>query len=60
DNKIWEAFGDSVGWKQGEDWLSYQDLRWNKNCGATPFGHLPYPIVKTFELCIYFFSRKDL
>ncbi|MBW4633692.1 MAG: GUN4 domain-containing protein [Iphinoe sp. HA4291-MV1] len=39
DNKIWEAFGDAVGWRKGGEWLYYYkeitfDLR-------APQGHLP-------------------
>ncbi len=41
DSKIWEAFGDRVGWRKGGEWLNYSDLRWEKNCGVTPLGHLP-------------------
>ena len=58
DNKIWRAFGDRVGWREGKKWLNYNDLRREKNFGVTllsrlpwispddgnlPRGHLPWP-----------------
>ncbi len=42
DDKIWEAFGDRVGWRQGGDWLSYSKLNWASNSSVvSPPGHLP-------------------
>ncbi|TAG70378.1 MAG: serine/threonine protein kinase [Oscillatoriales cyanobacterium] len=38
DGKIWEAFGDGVGWRVKESWLSYNDLKFNIKA---PSGHLP-------------------
>ncbi len=38
DEKIWEAFGDGVGWRVKESWLSYNDLKFNIKA---PSGHLP-------------------
>ena len=29
DQKIWEAFGDQVGWRQGGKWLSYSELNFS-------------------------------
>ena len=26
DEKVWESFGDKVGWRKGGRWLSYNDL----------------------------------
>ena len=74
DEKIWDAFGDRVGWRQGGEWLDYDDLRWDKNCGVTPLGHLPAlgptfagSLVSGFGLfgprwwgTFSFLSRKDL
>jgi eukaryotic-like serine/threonine-protein kinase len=38
DSKIWEAFGDRVGWKKKEEWLYYSDLTFDL---TAPQGHLP-------------------
>jgi eukaryotic-like serine/threonine-protein kinase len=44
DSKIWEAFGDSVGWKKltlvglGGKWLEYKDITFDI---SAPQGHLP-------------------
>jgi len=40
--KIFEAFGDRVGWRQKGEWLDYDDLTWNQECETTPSGHLPF------------------
>ncbi|MDF5720144.1 MAG: serine/threonine-protein kinase [Rhizonema sp. PD37] len=36
--KIWEAFGDRVGWRRQDEWLYYTDLTFNL---AAPEAHLP-------------------
>ncbi|WP_168163478.1 GUN4 domain-containing protein [Calothrix sp. 336/3] len=36
--KIWNDFGDRVGWKKGGSWLSYHDYTFNLNA---PQGHVP-------------------
>ncbi len=38
DNKIWEAFNDSVEWRVKSKWLSYNDLKFNTKAAE---GHLP-------------------
>jgi serine/threonine protein kinase len=38
DGEIWRQFGDQVGWRQGNHWLSYKDLNFNI---WAPIGHLP-------------------
>ena len=38
DSKIWYEFGEQVGWKNNNTWLSYKDL--NFNLWASQ-GHLP-------------------
>ena len=38
DWKIWEAFGDQVGWRVGGSWLYYTDLKFNQTAKE---GHLP-------------------
>ena len=40
DEKIWEAFGDRVGWRvNSSKWLHYNDLKFNNK--PAPQGHLP-------------------
>ena len=36
---IWKKFGDRVGWRKGDNWLSYYDLTFDK---SAPQAHLPY------------------
>lgn len=36
--KIWRDFGDKVGWRQHNNWLSYKELNFNL---WAPQGHLP-------------------
>ena len=38
DRKIWEAFGDRVGWRVNNRWLYYNDLKFYP---LAPGGHLP-------------------
>ena len=38
DDKVWEKFGDRVGWRVKNDWISYSDLTFSVNA---PQGHLP-------------------
>ncbi|MFB2968397.1 GUN4 domain-containing protein [Aerosakkonema sp. BLCC-F183] len=38
DEKIWEAFGDRVGWRKNGKWLYYHELIFNTNA---PLAHLP-------------------
>jgi hypothetical protein len=38
DKKVWESFGDKVGWRKGGSWLSYSDLTFSEN---HYMGHLP-------------------
>ncbi len=38
DEKIWQGFGDRVGWRRGEEWLYYKDLTFNL---SAPVAHLP-------------------
>ncbi|CBN58386.1 MULTISPECIES: GUN4 domain-containing protein [Kamptonema] len=39
DSKIWEAFGDRVGWRVNKSWLGYDELKFNTQAPAE--GHLP-------------------
>jgi len=36
--KVWDAFGDQVGWRVGGSWLYYNDLKFNQ---TAPVGYLP-------------------
>ena len=39
--KVWETFAQSVGWRVGTKWLSYQELTFDISTAASK-GHLPY------------------
>ncbi len=41
DKKVWEAFGDRVGWRQGGKWLYYSNKSLDNNC----VGYFPHTIV---------------
>ncbi|MGK7899320.1 MAG: GUN4 domain-containing protein [Xenococcus sp. (in: cyanobacteria)] len=36
--EIWAQFGERIGWKRGDKWLSYSNLSYNLDA---PLGHLP-------------------
>jgi GUN4-like len=38
DEKIWEAFGDRIGWRLNKKWLYYKYLKFNTKA---PEAHLP-------------------
>ena len=38
DYKVWQSFGDKVGWRKGGSWLSYSDLTFSE---GHYWGHLP-------------------
>ena len=37
--KIWDTFGDRVGWRQEQKWKDYDNMTWEKV--SSPRGHLP-------------------
>ena len=39
--KVWEKFGEKVGWIKGDRWLSYDELTWIRDTLAHYTGHLP-------------------
>jgi len=39
DQKVWEAFGDRVGWRKNNEWLYYNDLTFSAE--KAPEAHLP-------------------
>ena len=55
DRKIWENFGDQVGWRVGGswfwrvggNWLEYKDLKFNQ---TAPVGHLPGVVFEDIEI----------
>jgi len=40
DEKMWEAFGERVGWRVNQEWWNYNDLKFDTKA---PIGHLPGP-----------------
>ncbi len=38
DQKIWEAFGDRLGWRKENEWIYYNDCTFSEK---SPEGHLP-------------------
>ncbi|WP_293138973.1 GUN4 domain-containing protein [Okeania sp. SIO3I5] len=64
DKKVWEAFGDEVGWTQGGSWVIYLDLTFSLE---TPkLGHLPAGFPPKWRRDVWrakqsaLLSRKDL
>jgi hypothetical protein len=59
DEKVWELFGDKVGWRKGGSWLSYSDLTFSEN---HYMGHLPsdFPLPFWASGLATLFSRRDL
>ena len=41
DKKIWEAFGDKVGWRRGGQWFYYQDITFDNQAQKVQFGNFP-------------------
>ncbi|MCL2934394.1 MAG: GUN4 domain-containing protein [Trichodesmium sp. MAG_R03] len=39
DRKVWEAFGDQVGWRKSGKWLKYEQLTFSME---HDLGHLPF------------------
>ncbi|NET46146.1 GUN4 domain-containing protein [Okeania sp. SIO2B3] len=56
--QIWEKFGEKVGWRKGDKWLSYDELTWSTH-GATG-GHLPLPPVGLLFVNIDLISEPPL
>ncbi len=47
DSKILDSFGDQVGWRFAEEWLDWEDLKFNQ---TAPIGHLPQGgVLKVFD-----------
>ncbi|NEQ75552.1 MAG: hypothetical protein F6K23_22375 [Okeania sp. SIO2C9] len=39
--EVWEKFADKVGWRKGDELLSYDELTWVKDTSSHCMGHLP-------------------
>jgi hypothetical protein len=60
DEKVWESFGEKVGWRKGGSWLSYSNLTFSE---GHYMGHLPgtlYSLLNTSLRCATLLSRRDL
>ncbi|WP_287521557.1 GUN4 domain-containing protein [Okeania sp. SIO2C2] len=40
--EVWEKFGEQVGWKKGDKWLSYNELNWTRDTSSHYTGYLPF------------------
>ncbi|OBQ22209.1 MAG: serine/threonine protein kinase [Anabaena sp. WA113] len=45
DEKMWQAFGDKVGWRHQGIWLYYNSINYEKYGKKAPEGHLPAGLV---------------
>ncbi len=54
DEKVWQKFGDRVGWRVGDNWLNYSDLTFDT---SVPSAHLPGGLWVVDLGCI--FSRAE-
>jgi serine/threonine protein kinase len=60
DRKIWEAFGNKVGWRKGAAWVYYSDITYDIKA---PEAHLPLIVkcgVVYFSAGTSLLSRRDL
>jgi hypothetical protein len=53
--KVWEKFGDRVGWRKGGSWLYYKDLTFN--AAEAPKAHLP---VRVWGVIGWWGDRGDM
>ena len=63
DGKVWEEFGDLVGWRLNGNWIDYDDIKFNS---SSPKGHLPEELMASWigvvcalEHLSYLFSRLE-
>jgi hypothetical protein len=60
DYKVWESFGEKVGWRKGGSWLSYSNLRRSlHDCESHYMRHLPCTLLLRLPECTLL-SRRDL
>ena len=60
DKELWEKFGEKVGWRKGDEWLSYDNLTFGLSNYYT--GHLPCVwilAVRGWKGGHYFLLRRD-
>jgi len=55
--KIWEAFGDKVGWRKGGSWLYYKDITLEIKA---PEGHLPLLKKDTSHLVRVWWAAREV
>ncbi|MBR8840749.1 MAG: GUN4 domain-containing protein [Stigonema ocellatum SAG 48.90 = DSM 106950] len=56
DEKIWQAFGDRVGWRRREEWVYYLDLVFDL---SAPLAHLPVLVAGLVGVSGGLFSRIE-
>ncbi|GGA45056.1 GUN4 domain-containing protein [Okeania sp. KiyG1] len=39
--EVWEKFGEKVGWRKEDRWLSYNELTWTRDISSHYTGHIP-------------------
>ena len=62
DKKIWEAFGDKVGWRRGGQWFYYQDITFDNKTQKVQFGNFPRMYNKKYMYILVYmliFSRVE-
>lgn len=62
DKKIWEAFGDKVGWRRGGQWFYYQDITFDSKTQKVQFGNFPRMYNKKYMYILVYmliFSRVE-
>ena len=62
DKKIWEAFGDKVGWRRGGQWFYYQDITFDNKAQKVQFGNFPRMYNKKYMYILVYmliFSRVE-
>lgn len=58
DKKIWEAFGDRVGWRKEDNWLDYDDITFTL---TAPEAYLPFGWIDLVRVgFVFLLSRPDL
>mgnify|MGYP003326575370 FL=1 len=62
DKKIWEAFGDKVGWRRGGQWFYYQDISFDYKAQTLQLGNFPRMYNKKYMYILVYmliFSRVE-
>jgi serine/threonine protein kinase len=53
--RVWQAFGDRVGWRVNKSWIYYRDVTFDLKA---PLGHLPFVVNRLWIISLL--SRRDL